>query len=166
MKVILAAMASVVAALFELAIFDHLRIGDAQPHPVLVLGIVWAIAIGVEGGLTCAFIGGLTLDVLAQRPLGSSAFALLIAVGGASLLAVPLHRIRLLTPVLAVFLFSFVDSLVLLAILGALQGPAPLLDPIATVFPGAVYDTVLAAIAGPLTVAIIERARDTERMDW
>jgi rod shape-determining protein MreD len=166
MSVTLAAMASVVAALFELTIFDHLRIGGAQPHPVLVLGIVWAIAIGIEGGLTCAFVGGLVLDVLAQRPLGSSAFALLIAVGGAGVVASSLRRIKLIAPVIAVFLFSFVDSLVLLGILSALQGPAPLADPVATVLPGVVYDTVLAAIAGPLLVAIIERRRDAERMDW
>ena len=166
MSVTLAAMASVVAALFELTIFDHLRIGGAQPHPVLVLGIVWAIAIGVEGGLTCAFVGGLVLDVLAQRPLGSSAFALLIAVGGASVVASSLGRVKLIAPVIAVLIFSFVDSLVLLAILSALQGPAPLADPVATVLPGAIYDTVLAAIAGPLTVAIVERRRDADRMDW
>ena len=166
MSVTLAAMASVVAALFELTIFDHLRIGGAQPHPVLVLGIVWAIAIGIEGGLTVAFVGGLLLDVLAQRPLGASAFALLIAVGGASVVGSSLGRVKLIAPVIAVFLFSFVDSLVLLGILSALQGPAPIADPVGTVLPGAIYDTVLAAIAGPLLVAIVERHRDVDRMDW
>ena len=130
MRVTLAALASVAAALFELTIFDHLRIGGAQPHPVLVLGIVWGIAIGLEGGLAVAFVGGLLLDTLAQRPLGSSAFALLLAVGGACLLGAWLGRIKLVAPVVAVFLFSFVYSIILLGILGALSGPAPITDPV------------------------------------
>jgi len=165
MSVTLAAMASVVAALFELTIFDHLRIGGVQPHPVLVLGVVWATAIGIEGGLACAFVGGLALDVLAQRPLGSSAFALLIAVGGAAAVATSLRRVRLIAPVIAVLLFSVVNSIVLFGILSALQGPAPIGDPVGATLPGAVYDTVLAAIIGPLTVAIVERRRGDERMD-
>jgi rod shape-determining protein MreD len=166
MRVTLAALASVVAALFELTIFDHLRIGGAQPHPVLVLGIVWGTAIGLEGGLAVAFVGGLLLDTLAQRPLGSSAFALLLAVGGACVLGAWLGRIKLIAPVIAVFLFSFVYSIVLLGILGALSGPAPITDPVGSVLPGAVYDTVLAAIVAPLLVAIIERRRADDRMDW
>lgn len=166
MSVTLAAIAAVVAALFELTIFDHLRIGGAQPHPVLVLGIIWSIAIGIEGGLACAFVGGLALDVLAQRPLGSSAFALLVAVAGAGILGTSLGRLRLIAPIVTVAAFSFVNSLVLLGILSALQGPVPVGDPVTSVLPGAVYDTVLAAIFGPLAVAMVDRRRDAERVDW
>jgi rod shape-determining protein MreD len=166
MSVTLAAIAAVVAALFELTIFDHLRIGGAQPHPVLVLGAIWAIAIGIEGGLACAFVGGLALDVLAQRPLGSSAFALLVAIGGAGIVGTSLGRLRLIAPIVAVLLVSFVYSIVLLGILGALQGPFPLDDPVSTVLPGAIYDTVLAAIIGPLAVAVIDRRREADRVDW
>ena len=166
MSVTLAAIAAVVAALFELTIFDHLRIGGAQPHPVLVLGVLWAIAIGIEGGLACAFVGGLALDVLAQRPLGSSAFALLVAIGGAGVVGTSLGRLRLIAPIVAVLLVSFVYSIVLLGILGALQGPFSLDDPVSTVLPGAIYDTVLAAIIGPLAVAVIDRRREVDRVDW
>jgi rod shape-determining protein MreD len=166
MIVTLAAIASVVAALFELTIFDHLRIGGAQPHPVLVLGVIWAIGIGIEGGLAIAFVGGLALDVLAQRPLGSSAFALLLAIGGASVFGTSMGRLRLIAPVPAVLVFSFVNSLILVGILAALQGPVPLGDPLTSVLPGAVYDTVLAAILGPLTIAMIDRRREVERVDW
>jgi hypothetical protein len=34
------------------------------------------------------------------------------------------------------------------------------------VVPSAVYATVVAAIVGPLAVAIVMRRRDTERVDW
>ena len=84
MTLLLAAVGAVVTALVELTVTPYLRIGSAQPHPVLVLAVIVTIAVGLEAGLVWAFVGGLALDVLAQRPLGSSAFALLLCVGGAS----------------------------------------------------------------------------------
>jgi hypothetical protein len=68
----------VVAALAEFTIVPYLKT-EATPHPVLVFGVIWAIAGGLEAGLVWAFVGGLALDILGPRPLGSSAFSLLIA---------------------------------------------------------------------------------------
>ena len=82
MTLLLAAVGAVVTALIELTVTPYLRIGSAHPHPVLVLAVIVTIAIGLEAGLVWAFVGGLALDVLAQRPLGSTAFALLLCVGG------------------------------------------------------------------------------------
>ena len=81
MTLLLAAVGATVAALFELTVGPYLRVGTAQPHLVLVLGIVVTVAVGLEAGLVWAFVGGLALDVLAQRPLGSTSFALLLCVG-------------------------------------------------------------------------------------
>ena len=87
MTLLLAAVGAVVTALIELTVVPYLRIGSAQPHPVLVLAVIVTIAIGVEAGLVWAFVGGLALDVLAQRPLGSTAFALLLCVGATAILS-------------------------------------------------------------------------------
>ena len=84
MTLLLAAVGATVAALFELTVTTYLRVGGVQPHLVLVLAVIVTIAVGLEAGLVWAFVGGLALDVLAQRPLGSTAFALLLCVGGAS----------------------------------------------------------------------------------
>lgn len=73
----LAAVVATGAALLETTVGPHVAVGGGGPHLVLVLGVVWTVAAGVESGLAWAFAGGLALDVLAQRPLGSSAFALL-----------------------------------------------------------------------------------------
>jgi rod shape-determining protein MreD len=154
---LIAALAALAAALLELAVVPYLALGGAAPHPVLVFGIVWAVAIGVEEGFTWAFIGGLALDVLAQRPLGSTAFALLICIGGAAVLAGVLPRLRVVVPVLAAFLLSFVYSMTVHAAYVALQGPILVEDPLATMLPSAIYDAVLAAIVGPLAVALIVR---------
>ena len=166
MTLLLAAVGAVVTALLELTVGPYLRIGDAQPHLVLVLGVVVTIAVGLESGLVWAFVGGLALDVLADRPLGSSAFALLLCVGGASVLARSFARLRPIVPIAAVFILSIAYSMILYVTFGALGAPIPLADPLGTVLPSAIYDAVLAGVIGPLTIAVHDRRMNQERVDW
>jgi rod shape-determining protein MreD len=166
MTLLLAALGAVATALLELTVGPYLRIGDAQPHLVLVLGVIVTIAVGLEAGLVWAFVGGLALDVLAPRPLGSSAFALLLCVGGASILARSFARLRPIVPIGAVFILSLGYSMILFVTMGALGEPVPVDDPVSVILPGAIYDAVLAAIIGPLAIAIHDRRMDQERVDW
>ena len=166
MSLIVAAVGATVAALVELTVVPYLGIGDAHPHLVLVLGIVWTVAAGFESGLSWAFAGGLVLDFLAQRPVGSTAFALLVTIAGAGVLGGLLSRVRPLAPIPLVFVFSLVNSTIVFVLFSALGPPLPPRDLIATLMPGAVYDTVLAAVIGPLAVAIHDRATEQERVDW
>ena len=166
MTLLLAAVGAVVTALIELTVTPYLRIGSAQPHPVLVLAVIVTIAFGLEAGLVWAFVGGLALDVLAQRPLGSTSFALLLCVGGTSVLARSLVQLRPILPIVAVFIFSLGYSMILFVTFGALGAPPPIADPVSAVLPGAIYDAVLAAIIGPLTVAVHDRRIEQERVDW
>jgi rod shape-determining protein MreD len=166
MTLLLAAVGATGAALFELTVGPYLRIDGAQPHFVLVLGIVLTIAVRLEAGLVWAFVGGLALDVLAQRPLGSSSFALLLCVGGASVLGRLLASVRPIAPVIAVPVLSLLYSMVLFVALGALGSPIPVSDPVQTVLPSIVYDTVLAVLIGPLAVSIHDHRALKERVDW
>ncbi len=166
MSLTLAAVGAVVAALLDLTIVPYLRIDGAQPDLVLVLAVILTIVAGVEGGLASAFVGGLTIDFLAPRPLGSTAFSLLVAVGGAALLARLLTGGRVLPAVAAVFVFSLVNALTFLAVYGALRGPIPTPDPVGLAVPGAVYDTVIASLVAPLAVALRARGLERERVEW
>lgn len=166
MTLLLAAVGAVVTALLELSVGPYLRIGDVQPHLVLVVAVVVTIAVGLDAGLTFAFVGGLALDVIAQRPLGVSAFALLICVGGASVLARTFSRLRPIVPIGAVFVLSIGYSMILFIALGALGVPLPVSDPLSVIIPGAVYDAVLALLIGPLAIAIHDRRFEQERVDW
>jgi rod shape-determining protein MreD len=166
MTLLLAAVGATGAALFELTVGPYLSIGGAQPHVVLVLGVVLTIAVGLEAGLVWAFVGGLALDVLAQRPLGSSSFALLLCVGGASVLGRVFARVRPLAPVIAVPVLSLLYSMVLFVAFGALGAPLPISDPIRTVLPSVIYDTVLALLIGPLAISIHDHRALQERVDW
>lgn len=164
MQLIIAAVLSVVTALIEYTIVGYLKIGEATPHPVLVLGVIWAVVGGIESGLTWAFVGGIALDIVTQRPLGSSAFSLLMAVGAAWVVAGLFVRIRIAAPIAATVPASVIYTMLLLATTTALS-PAgfggPSLD---GVLPSAAYDAVLAAILGPLIVAIAAQ-RPAERVE-
>jgi len=166
MTLLLAAVGATVTALLELTVGPYLKVGISEPHLVLVLGIIVTVAIGLEAGLVWAFVGGLVIDVLAQRPLGSTSFALLICVGATSLLAGLFARFRPLVPILATLLLSLVYSMIHFAALSALASPIPVADPVALVLPAVVYDTILAALIGPLVVSIHDRRLDTDRVDW
>ena len=166
MTLLLAAVGATVTALLELSIGSYMRVGTSQPHLVLVLGVIVTIAVGLEAGLAWAFIGGLVLDVLAQRPIGSTAFALLFCVGGAFVLSRLFARLRPAVPIPATFLLSLLYSMILFVAFNALRATIPVADPAAAILPGAVYDAVLAALIGPLSVTIHDRRAEVERVDW
>ncbi len=166
MTLLLAAVGATVMALMETTVGPYLQVGLAQPHLVLVVGIVVTVAVGLEAGLAWAFVGGLVLDVLAQRPLGSTSFALLLCVGATAALARLFARLRPIVPILATFLLSLLYSMILFAALNALRTPIPVADPVSLVLPSVVYDTVLAALIGPLAISIHDRRTEVERVDW
>jgi rod shape-determining protein MreD len=166
MQLTIAAALAVVAALTEFTVIPYLQIGNAVLQPVLVLGVVWAVVGRFEAGLVWAFVGGLALDILGQRPLGSSAFSLLIAIGVGTFLGAALGRIRIVAPVVATFVASLLYSMVLLTVTSLLTAATLSDAATATVLPSAIYGTVVAAVVGPLAVTIAMRRRDTERADW
>lgn len=165
MQLTLAAVLAVVAALAEFTVIPYMQIGDAALQPVLVFAVIWTVVGGLEAGLVWAFVGGLSLDVLSQRPLGASAFSLLIAVGVASVIGASLKRARLASPVIATAVASLVYSVLLLVVTSLLNGASPESGR-GMVVPSALYATVVAVFVGPLAVAIVARRRDTERVDW
>jgi len=166
MQLIIAAALAVVAALAEFTIIPYLQVGDAALQPVLVFGTIWTVVGGLEAGFVWAFVGGLALDVLSQRPLGASAFSLLIAIGVASLVGTALRRVRPIAPIVATAVASLIYSMLLLLVTSLLNGASIPDGATGFVLPSAIYATLVAALVGPLAVAIVMRRRDSERMDW
>jgi rod shape-determining protein MreD len=89
MSLLLAAIGATVIALVEATLAPYVTVGGVGPHPVLVGGVIWTITAGIDRGITFAFVGGLVLDSLIGRSLGTSALALLVAVGVAAVVANP-----------------------------------------------------------------------------
>ncbi len=166
MHYIIAAAIAVVTAIAEFTVVPYLQIGGATLDATLVIAVIWAVAGGLEAGLTFAFVGGIALDILGQRPLGSTAFALLVAVGIASLIGGALLRVRIVAPVIATAVASPVYQLLLLFATTVLTtAPFPE-SALSTVLPSTIYDVVVAALFGPLVMAIVLRRQAQERMDW
>jgi len=166
MSLLLAAVGATLAALIEVTIVPYVEVGQAHPHPVLVFGAIWTVALGIDGGLAWAFVGGIALDVLTDRPLGSSAFALLVATGVAAGLARAMTHLRPIAPIVAVLVASSMNSLLLLVLFSALRDPILVTDPASLLLPGLAYDVLLAAFVGPLVVAVRDRRLEQERVDW
>jgi rod shape-determining protein MreD len=166
MSLLLAAVGATVVALVEATILPYVEVGQAHPHPVLVFGSIWTVALGLDGGLVWAFVGGTALDVLTDRPLGSSAFALLLATGAAAGVAQLMSNLRPISPIVAVLVASVFNSFLLIVLFAALRTPVAITDPLGLLLPGLVYDVVLAALVGPLVIAIRDRRLEQERVDW
>ena len=166
MSLLFAAIGATVTALVEVTLGQYIVVGDATPHPVLVGGVIWTIAAGIDRGITWAFVGGLVLDSLLGRPLGASSFALLVAVGGAALIAQPFPRLRLVAPIVAVPVLSLVNSLLIVALMAAVRQTGTINDPVALFVPGVLYDGILGMFLGPLVVLVHDRRTGTERVDW
>lgn len=166
MSLLFAAIGATVIALVEVTLAEYVKVGGVAPHPVLVGGVIWTIAAGIDRGIAWAFVGGLVLDSLLGRPLGVSAFALLVAVGGAALVAKPFPRLRLVAPVVAVPILSLLNSMLILALTSAAQPGGTIPDPVGLLLPGAIYDGILGMFIGPLAVMLHDRRTATERVDW
>ncbi len=167
MRLAVAAVGAVVAALLELTLVPYLQIGGTQPDLVLVLAVAWALVAGLEGGLVWAFVGGLMLDVLAARPLGSTAFVLLVCVGAATALGRFLEPARMAAPAIVTALVAILYTGLLLLTYSAIRGPVPAGETFATLVPRVMFDTVLGGLIGAVALRIrARRFPDRERLDW
>lgn len=166
MSLLFAAIGATVTALVEVTLAPYIKVADVAPHPVLVGGVIWTIAAGIDRGITWAFVGGLVLDSLLGRPLGVSAFALLAAVGGAALIGQPFPRLRLVAPVVAVPILSLVNSVLIMSLTAAARPGADVPDPLSLLLPGVIYDGIIGMFVGPLAVMLHDRRAAGERLEW
>ena len=165
MGLLVAAIGAIVAALLEASVVPYLS-GDAAPHPVLLGGVIWTIAAGIDRGVTWAFVGGLVLDSLLARPLGESAFALLVAIGGAALIARPFPRLRLVAPVVAIPILSVIYSMTLVGLTAAVQPGFSYPNALSAFLPDALYDALIGMFVGPIVVTLRDRRTVVERAEW
>ena len=166
MSLTLAAVGAVVAAVLQLTIVPYLGIAGAYPDLLLVVAVVATFAWSTEAGMTLAFVGGLMIDLLAPRPIGLTAFTLLLSTGIAAVIGRVVQRGRVLAPIVLIFGLSFVTDLTFLGLFTALQGKLAVTDPVQLILPGAVYSTAIAVVLSPAAMAINRRFSERERVAW
>ncbi len=168
MSLVLAAVGAAVAALIQATVLPFATVGGGGLDLVLVIAVVWTMALGLEGGLVWAFLGGLVIDVLLMRPLGLTAFIDLLAVGAAWVIGRVL--VRALYPVIVVTATVLATLATPLTVLlyQALRDVPGGVDPTAGLVRSAILAAIVAALGTPLALWFARRARveEAERVDW
>jgi len=168
LSLVLAAVGAAVAALIQSTVLPFGAAGAGGLDLVLVIAIVWTMALGLEGGLVWAFLGGLVIDVLLMRPLGLTAFIDLLAVGAAWVIG--RFVVRALYPVIVVAATVLAALAAPLTVLlyQALRDVPSSVDATAGLGRSTLLAAIVAALVAPLALAFARRARaeEAERVDW
>jgi cell shape-determining protein MreD len=160
-----AAVGAGIAALLEATIASRYQIIGAQLQLVLILGIAVTVVYGFEEGLTWAFIGGLLLDFLAMRPIGSTPFEFLLVIAAAELAGPLLSRSRYPGVIGAAVILSPLFLIVSDVLTGLLTTASPSIHP-TSLIATAIANGVLAAVTAPLVILLKRRAELRQRVLW
>ncbi len=114
----------VLLALVQSSLLPRLPLLNLYPDLVLVAVLSWTTVHGVREGAVAAFVGGLLLDLLSGRPLGSQALALLLTALPVARLSMPAYRENLAFPILGAFVGTLLYHLLLLLLAFLMGEPA------------------------------------------
>lgn len=163
MRLALALVVPVVAALLQGAVAGLISVGGAFPNMPVLAAASWSVATGAREGLWWAFVGGLATDVLSAGPLGAFTVAALpgtLVVGmGERSTAKP---IPVAAGVIAVALAAVLTQLLYVGVLSFLGHPiaSPDVAAVQTVGVG-IYTGALAVVVYPLA-RIVRRITEQE----
>jgi cell shape-determining protein MreD len=110
-------------------------------------------------------VGGLFVDLLTLRPLGSNVFGLLVVVGLAAAISPILARIRFASPLVGVIIFTPVFIVLSTVTTGLLRPPAPSLR-VSNVAAAMLVNVTFGALVAPLFMAVRRRWEQKERLSW
>lgn len=152
MRVALAIVVPLVAALLQGALVPLIAVGELRPSLVILVAASWAVAAGAAEACWWAFVGALAVDLLSGGPLGALAVASLPAVTAVGLGERPLARpIPVLAGAVYVALAALTAGLLYVALLALVGQPLPDVISLAAATVGnAGYTGVLALGCYPL----------------
>ena len=151
MRVALAIVVPLVAALLQGSVVPFIAVAGARPNLVVLAAASWAVAIGPREAVWWAFLGGLAADLLSGGPIGALALASLLPVAALGLLDTQGRPRSVITGAVLIGLAS-VGAGVIYALILALAGvqipelPVALAGVVST----GMYNAVLAIATYPL----------------
>jgi rod shape-determining protein MreD len=167
MSVLAPAVGAVLAAILESSVLTHLQVGSVKPDLVFAVGIAMAMALGFESGMTWAFVGGVTLDLLLPgRALGSTALTLVLLTATALVVARALWPPRLAFVAVTAFVLSFAYQAVLLALLAMTTAIAFSGLSLPELVVGGLLNAAIALVAAIAVRALDLRFGEPERLAW
>ncbi len=169
MRVALAIVIPLAAALLQSTVAPLVAIGGARPNLLVLVAGCWSVAAGAGEAVWWAFLGGLTADLLSGGPLGALAAASLPPVAAIGL-GVGRSQGRP-TPLLGaaglVALATLATALAYVAILAVTGAALPPLGSLAAdSLAGAVYTGALACAAYPLARAVRRATEKQASLGW
>lgn len=167
MRVALAIVVPLAAALLQGSIVPFIDVAGARPNLVILAAASWAVAAGAREAVWWAFLGGLAADLLSGGPLGALALAGLIPVAAIGTSDTALRPRSVPSGALLVGIASLVAGALYLGIL-AVAGVA-LGEPglrLAAVVSGAIYNGVLAIATYPLLRTLRRTTEKQASFGW
>ena len=167
MRVALAIVVPLAAALLQGSVVPFVAIADARPNLVILAAASWAVAAGAREAVWWAFLGGLAADLLSGGPLGALALAALVPVAAVGLTdgqVRPRSAVAGALLVAAATLAAGVLYLAILGIVGVRVGETPAL--LGAAAATAVYNGVLAMVAYPLSRALRRTTEKQASFGW
>ena len=162
MRVALAVVVPLVAALLQGSVVPFIAIAGARPNLVVLAASSWAVATGAREAVWWAFIGGVAADLLSGGPLGATPLAALIPVAAVGLQDDPLRPRSVLSGTILVAVATLAAGVlyaVILAVAGIGIGDFPLL--VASALSSAIYNGALAVAVYPLA-RIVRRVTEKQ----
>jgi rod shape-determining protein MreD len=167
MSVLAPAVGAFLAAVIESSVLTHLQVGSVKPDLVFAVGVAVAMVLGFESGMTWAFTGGLTLDVLLpERALGSTALTLILVTALALLVARAVWPPRVIIVAATAFALTFIYQFLLLSILTLTADIGFAGLSVTDLFIVGVMNGAIAAVAVLAVRAIDLRFGEPERLAW
>lgn len=151
MRVALAVVVPLAAALLQGSVVPFVAIAGARPNLVVLAAASWAVAAGPREAIWWAFFGGLAADLLSGGPVGALALAALVPVAALGLSETPGRPRSVVAAAVLVGIASGAASLIYAMVLGLVGVQLPALPALlAATFAGAIYNAVLAIATYPL----------------
>ena len=167
MRVALAIVVPLVAALLQGTVVPFVAIGGVRPNLVVLVAASWSVAAGAREGVWWAFVGGLAADLLSGGPLGAQALAALVPVTAVGVSDTSLRARSAVTGAALVGVATLAAGLIYLAILaivGGVTGEVPLL--LAMVAGSAIYNGALAIATFPLLRGVRRTTEKQASFGW
>lgn len=151
MRVALAIVVPLVAALLQGSVVPFIAVAGARPNLVVLAAASWAVAVGPREAIWWAFFGGLAADLLSGGPIGALALASLLPVAALGLADTQGRPRSVLAGALLIGLASLAAGLIYVALLALSGMQLPDLPAVvATAVSGGIYNAILAIATYPL----------------
>ena len=150
MRVALAIVVPLAAALLQGSVVPFVAVAGARPNLVVLVAASWAVAAGPREAIWWAFLGGLAADLLSGGPVGALAIASLLPVAAIGVSQTAGRPPSVVTGSVLVGVCTAASALLydlVLALVGVQLPELPAL--VAATVTGAVYNAVLAIATYP-----------------